>query len=297
MGGEAILVIGGTGALGAPVVRRLVEDGYQVRVLVRGEASARLLFGGAVQYVRGDVRDGASVARALGGCAGVHVSLNAGSDPVGLEEVEHRGTARVTAEAARLGVGRLTYLSGMYVSAEFAAHAPAERAKWRAEEAIRASGVGYTIFKPTYFMDTLPRHVQGRRAVAIGRGLPALHMVAASDFAGMVSRAFRTPEAAGRELFVHGPEAFTIAEALRAYCSIVEPDKQATVVPLPVMALVNRLFLGGKLTREITLMRLMRRVGERGDPAEANRILGAPATTLLEWCQRRARERRHPSAA
>jgi uncharacterized protein YbjT (DUF2867 family) len=297
MSGNGILVIGGTGALGAPVVRRLVEDGWRVRLLVRGEASARLLFGDAVEYVRGDVRDDASVARALEGCAGVHVSLNAGSDPVGLEEVEHRGTARIAAEAARLGVGRLTYLSGMYVSSEFAAHAPAERAKWRAEEAIRSSGVGYTIFKPTYFMDTLPRHVQGRRAVAIGRRLPALHMVAVGDFAGMVSRAFRTPEAVGRELFVHGPEAFTIADALRVYCEVVEPDKRVTVVPLPVMALVNRLLLRGKLTREVTLMRLMQRAGERGDPAETNSLLGAPTTTLLEWCKRQAHERRRPSGA
>jgi hypothetical protein len=38
------------------------------------------------------------------------------------------------------------------------------RAKWSAEHAIAASGVPYTIFRPTYFMETLPRHIRGRTA-------------------------------------------------------------------------------------------------------------------------------------
>lgn len=65
----------------------------------------------------------------------------------------------------------------------------------------------YTIFKPTYFMETLPRHIQGKRAVVLGRQPHPLAMIAATDFARMVSHAFRTPEAAHREFCVHGPEA------------------------------------------------------------------------------------------
>ncbi|MDQ3809605.1 MAG: NAD(P)H-binding protein [Chloroflexota bacterium] len=286
-GSECVLVVGGTGALGAPVTRRLAADGYGVRVLARNVARARASLGAYVEIAPGDVEDERSVARAVEGCVAVHVSLAAGSDPELLERVEHRGTAQVAVAAARAGVRCLTYLSGMYVSPEFATHSPAERAKWNAEQAIRASGVPYVIFRPTYFMDTLPRHVQGRRAVVIGRQPHALHMVAAEDFAGMVSRAFRTPAASGRELFVHGPEAVTIRAALETYCRIVEPEVRVVTIPLPVMAAVNRLALGGRLTREITLMRVMQRVGERGDAAETNHLFGTPPTTLREWCERR----------
>jgi nucleoside-diphosphate-sugar epimerase len=41
---EKILVLGGTGMLGQPVARRLKEDGYQVRLLVRDVEKARKLF-------------------------------------------------------------------------------------------------------------------------------------------------------------------------------------------------------------------------------------------------------------
>jgi hypothetical protein len=88
------------------------------------------------------------------------------------------------------------------------------RAKYRAEQAIRQSGVPYTIFKPTYFMETLPRHIQSRLAIVLGRQPHPLHMVAAADFARMVSRSFQMPKAANRIFFVHGPEAITIPYAL-----------------------------------------------------------------------------------
>ena len=143
----------------------------------------------------------------------------------------------------------------------------------------------YTIFKPTYFMDTLPQHIQGKLAVVLGRQPHPLHMVAAGDFTRLVSRSFRTPAAANRSLVVHGPEAITMADALRLYCSLVEPGTRVVAVPLGLMGLVDRWCMRGRLRRTLQLMALMQRVGERGDPAETNRLLGAPTTTVRQWCQ------------
>jgi len=175
------------------------------------------------------------------------------------------------------------------------AQIPADRAKYRAERAIQGSGVPYTIFKPTYFMETLPRHLQGSLAIVLGSQPHPLHMVAAGDFARMVSRAFRTPEAANRTLFVHGPEGITIPDALRLYCSLVQPGKRVVSMPLWFMSVVDALFMRGQLRSTLGLMRVMQRVGERGDPSEANEVLGAPATTLRQWCeqQRAPRFERH----
>jgi uncharacterized protein YbjT (DUF2867 family) len=121
----------------------------------------------------------------------------------------------------------LTYVSGSLVHEDYGKKITEQQAKLGAEEAVEASGVPYVFFRPTYFTDNLPRHIQGGRAVALGRSRP-LHMVAAGDFARMVSRAFVTPEAAKRDLFVHGPEAVSIRDALRLYCALVEPDKRGS---------------------------------------------------------------------
>jgi uncharacterized protein YbjT (DUF2867 family) len=280
---QTILVIGGTGMLGERVARRLLRDEFEVRLLARDVEWATALLGSDFEYFAGDVDNPSAIERALEGCAGVHVSLRGGSDPGELDRVEHRGTARVAELAARQGVSRLTYLSGMLV--DEGAEIPGDRAKFRAELAIHRSGVPHTIFKPTYFMETLPRHVQGRLAIVLGRQPHPLHMVAASDFARMVSQSFRTPEAANRRYFVQGPEAITIPDALRLYCQLAEPGKRVVSLPLRVMSVIDALFMRGQLRSTLQLMRVMQRVGERGDPSEANEVLGPPTTTLRQWCE------------
>jgi uncharacterized protein YbjT (DUF2867 family) len=286
---KTILVVGGTGMLGEQVAWQLLREGFEVRLLARDVERARTLLGSDFEYFAGDVDDSGAIERALEGCTGVHISLRGGSDPDELDRVEHRGTARVAELAARQGVSRLTYLSGMLVSED--AEIPADRAKFRAERAIHRSGVPYTIFKPTYFMETLPRHVQGNLAIVLGRQPRPLHMVAAGDFARMVSRAFRTPEAANRHFFVQGPGAITIPDALRLYCSLVEPGKRVVSMPLWFMSVVDGLFMRRQLRSTIQLMRVMQQVGERGDSSEANEVLGAPTTTLRQWCEKRQAHR------
>lgn len=284
MSAGKVLVVGGTGHIGAPVARQLGRDGFSVRLLVRDVERASAQFGPEFEYVVGDVDDVASIDHALDGCTGVHVSLSGGSDPDEIDRVEHRGTARIAEQAARHGLSHMTYLSGDFAAAPEAERFPAERAKARAEQAIQQSGVPYTIFRPTYFMDTLPRHIQGRLAVVLGRQPHPLHMTAAGDFARMVSRSFQSPDARNRIFPVRGPEAVTVKDALRLYCSLVEPDKRVVTIPLWAMAAISRLFLKGELRRTLDTMRLLQRLGERDDSSEADRVLGPATTTVREWC-------------
>jgi uncharacterized protein YbjT (DUF2867 family) len=279
---QTILVVGATGMLGAPVAQRLVQDGYQVRLLVRDQARAEQQLGSRFEYVQGSVDDEARVRTALAGCSGVHISLQ-GRSPAEFESVEHHGTARIARLAAELGVQRISYLSGALVAAE-TTRLPQQHAKYQAEQAIRRSGVPYTIFKPTYFMESLPLSIQGSRATVMGRSEQRFRFVAAADFARMVALAFRTPEAANRAFFVYGPEPLTMEEALRRYCRIAAPQAQVTVTPFWMMRLINRLFLDGNLTPVIEINRLNQQLGEIGDVGPTDQILGPATTTLEQWC-------------
>jgi NADH dehydrogenase len=283
-----VLVVGGTGHLGAPVARRLLADGYEVRVLVRDPDRARRTLGDGFDYRAGDVGDDDAVRAALSGCACVHVSLGGAGRPADVDRVEHVGSARVAAIAATLGVDRVSFLSGAFVGHSRAGGSAVEQAKLAAERAIERSGVPFTVFRPTYFIDTLPRHLRGRSALVIGSQPHRLHMVAAEDYARMVSRALTAPEAANRHFAVLGPEAITLHDALTTYCAVLAPSTTVRSVPLWLMALANRLVLRGELDRTIQTMRLLRDIGEVGDPSETNRILGAPTITVRQWCQQRA---------
>jgi uncharacterized protein YbjT (DUF2867 family) len=281
-----VLVVGATGHVGQPVAQRLLSNGRRVRVLIRDRTRAELILGDRFDYVVGGINDRAAVARAVDGCDAVHVSVagDSAAGMTGMMAVEATGTETVATAAAKAGIRLMTYVSGNLVRETYEPKIAEHQAKIAAEDALRTSGVPYLIFRPTYFMDNLPRHVQGRLAVTIGRPRP-LHMVAASDFGAMVSRAYEVPEAANQDLVVYDPEAMTIQQALRIYRDIVRPDLRCLRIPIPVMGAANRLFMRSKLTATLQLMRLLERFGERGDPSMAQRLLGTPSTTVRQWCQ------------
>ena len=72
MGG---ILVGATGLIGLPVARRLLADGYQVRLLVRDTGRARQRLGEGFEYAEGSVTDTEAVDRAVRGMNGVHVRL------------------------------------------------------------------------------------------------------------------------------------------------------------------------------------------------------------------------------
>jgi NADH dehydrogenase len=278
-----ILVVGGTGLVGKSTALQLQREGYRVRIFTRDSNIARKQLGDSFTFIQGDLADAAALERALEGCSGVHLALPSGHDPVLLERVQHQGAALVARLAARQGIQHLTYVSGYLVSERFA-HIPAERAKLNAENAIRKSGVLYSIFRPTYFTDTLPRFVQGKRASIFGKQPHAIRFLTLGDFAKIVSKAHETP-GANQAYFVCGPEALTFEQALRHYVELVRPDVQVSHSPVWMMQIINRLFLKGEITEILQLMAATEQAGEIGDPSEANRRFGAAHATVRDWCR------------
>ncbi len=113
--GEVTVVTGGTGFVGAAVVRHLVAARHRVRVIVRPGSDRRLLAGLPVEMVEGDLIDALSLGRALRGCGQLfHVaafySLWA-RDRRLFYDINLEGTHRILRAAADAGVGGVVYTS------------------------------------------------------------------------------------------------------------------------------------------------------------------------------------------
>jgi uncharacterized protein YbjT (DUF2867 family) len=281
---QTILVIGGTGMLGEPVARRIQADGNRVRIFTRNVEKAQARFGPDYEVAAGDVEDLSSLQTALNGCQGVHINLEGGLDP----DLERRGTENVVRSAAKAGVQRVTYLSGTSVTKENCWYA-GTKAKFEAESAIRGAGVPYTIFQATFFLETLPQLVRGTRASIIGSQPYPWHWAAAADYARMVSRAYVTPASANKTLHVFGPQAWTMRQALQTCCDIVHPEAKVGTIPFWMASLIGALSRDKTLQAAVPFFRYSEKVAEAGDPAEANALLGAPATTLEQWCKQQAK--------
>lgn len=282
---KRILVIGGTGMLGKPVAQQLKADGFKVRVLARTPEKAKSMLGDGYEIVKGDFEDAASLKSALAGCAGVHINLKGGPREADFDRVDHHGT-RIVAEAAHAAnVGRVTLISAYAVSPE-KADTPESRSKVKGEAALKSSGVPYTIFRCSWFMETLPLFVQGKNISLIGNQIHPLHWIAAADYARSISNSYKTEETLNKELYIFGPEAYSMGEAMKIYTELAAPDVKITPVSTRMLSILGTLTFNTEWKSLSTLMGHYERHGEEGSPEEANRLLGAPKMTLKEWCEK-----------
>jgi NADH dehydrogenase len=222
-----ILVAGGTGFVGAAVVRRVKALGADVAVMTAhpGRSSSRIDRLGA-RPVIGDVTDRPSLDRAVRGMDAVVQSLTFPTFPVEkaskgytFEEFDHHGTARLVAAAAEAGVERYVYASGVNVGRD----APKVwfRAKWFGEEAIRATGIAHAIVRPSWAFGPEDRALNRLLGFArwlpfvpvVGDGRQRLQPVFIDDVAEVLARA-ALPGGPEGTFEIGGPDVLAMNEVL-----------------------------------------------------------------------------------
>lgn len=281
---RTILVVGATGNYAQPVVWRLSQDGFDVRVFARNRNKAIEKFGDRFPIFEGNVEDPASLRPALAGCFGVHVSLRGWRKYWSHDRVEHLGTANVVRAAQEAGVDRLTYLSCVHARPENA-HLTHLKAKLDAEAVIRASGLPFAIFAPTFFMENAHHLSSGDRIPVTKIPGHTFHYIAAQDYAAAVSRLYQLPQAPNRRFDLYGPEPISQAYAVKTFCSIVRPQTKYHFVPLWLSNLYFHLIRNENQKYAMRVVRMYQQSGEPGDPKLADTSLGRAATTYLEWCE------------
>lgn len=270
-----ILVLGATGMLGKPVVQCLLDRGHQVRIMVRNLESARRRFGNTVEAAVGDARNEEAIQAAMAGCDAVHVNLT--------QEAELTAMQHIISLAPGNPLERVSYVSATTICEENRWFEMVD-IKMRTEAILQQSGSAHTVFCPTWVMETLPNFIHGNQAVVIlGKRPPALHFFAAADFGRMVAAAYEDDRALGKRLFIHGPQAITLAEAVVRLRHACYPQIKVRRVQLWQAKLVAKLTRRQGLAYVTRLIAYFDKVGEIGDPAEANALLGAPKITLDEW--------------
>jgi len=248
-----VAVAGGTGFIGRAVVTELARRGVPVVALTRNPAKARSRLPAGVDARRADATAQATLTGALDGVGALVIALAFENYPIEnpkkgrtFEAVDAGGTERLVAEAARAGVRHLVYLSG----AGAAPDAPRHwfRAKWRAEEAVRGSGLGWTILRPTWIYG--PGDVALNRFIGFSRFLPFIPVIGdgrqplapvfVDDIARLVADALVEPAASGQVLEVGGPETMTMNEVIRRALRVAGKRRPLLHAPAGLVKLAAR---------------------------------------------------------
>jgi len=280
---DKILVIGGTGMLGFPVAKQLKKDGYFVDILTTNKSSAVARLGGNNNYIEGDVKS-IDVLRKIfseNNYDGVHINLSS-LNYKELQEIEVQGTKNIIKVAKESEFEKVTMISGMGVQNKNA-WSRFIKAKIEIEKIVLNSGIKYTIFNCTHFMESLSKYVRNGQMSLIGKEPHPVHWIAANDYAEMVSKAFANEESNGKIISVLGPEPITMKEAFQKYIQIIDPSLKYKEVPLGAIKMMALLTFNKSLKYVADLMDYFEKVPENPAEGTITDILGRPSTTLETW--------------
>jgi uncharacterized protein YbjT (DUF2867 family) len=195
--GQLVLVAGATGGTGRVLVRNLQAQGYTVRAFVRDEGKARPVLGDDVDYVTGDVREIDTIHSAMQDVSYVISAIGSTrSDPANNPEaVDFGGVKNLADAAAKAGVSQFVLVSSSGVTHEdhFLNKQFDNILNWKfkGEQALRVSGVPYTIVRPGGLVNTPANEF----AVIFAQGDATGGRISREDVAQVCVAALQAPDA------------------------------------------------------------------------------------------------------
>lgn len=253
-----ILIVGASGRLGGSVARLLLASGKTVRVMTRTSERVDDLTKLGADVVLADLREPTSLRQALRGVDTVFAAAHGypGEDDNNPHTVDDLGMRCLIAVARATGVARFVFTSALGARVDN----PVDflRIKYDIEKNLRGSLLGYTILRPSSFMETwvdlLAKQIAKKGEFTIvGNGDNPINFVAVDDVARLAALVLDTPGSRGEVIEFGGPENLTLRQFAASVQEAVGHEAKTHHVPVPVaraLAVVYRV-LNPALGRQI----------------------------------------------
>jgi len=292
-----ILVTGATGFVGGHVVHALRADQRDVRCLVRDRRKAETLEAWGCELVEGDMTNPASVRAAVAGCDTiVHlVAIRQGREEQ-FQRIMVDGTRGLLAASTEAGVKRFVLMSALGTGPDTKDLVPYYGAKWEEEQDVKAGGIPYVIFRPSFIFardgGILPTFVKLAKLTPvtpiIGSGRQRIQPIWADDVAAYFAKAVDLDAANNGTFELGGPDAVTWNELWERLKRALGQRRPSVHVPI-ALAKLNAL-VTERLPGNIPLTRDLLKMLEHGDnvvtDTSAVEVFGLPLMPLDEQLRR-----------
>ncbi len=244
-----ILITGGTGFVGKHFIRRVRTEGIAVRALVRNRGKAQALRNLGVDIAPGDIADTKTLESAAAGvdCIVHLVGIIQETPHSTFHSVHVDGTRTVLDAAKKKEVRRFFYLSSL--GTRPGAKSNYHRTKWQAEELVRASGIPFSIMRPSLiygngdgFTTRLSKAIRLSPFLpVIGQGLSKVQPVFIDDVVSCMVKSVTDSSCRNATHEIGGPEQLTYQEVTVALADALGIHRPVLHLPLSLMRAAARL--------------------------------------------------------
>ena len=275
-------IVGGSGFLGTHVARTLFKRGHEVLALSRrGRGPLE-----GVRYLKADAAKGEGLEILAGADAAIYLAGIIRERDQTFEVVHVEGVRRVVEAMQAFGVRRLLFVSAL--GARRGTKSRYFETKARGEEIVRASGLGWTIFRPSLIFgegdEFFGRILKGLVRMPlpfipiIGSGDYPFRPVWAGDVAEAMSQSLEKPETIGEAYDLVGPKEYPYRELVLLVRDALGSKKPLLSLPVGFFSALSRL-PGAPITPDQLSMLLE---GNTGDPSRMRKVFALEWRTLEE---------------
>ncbi len=265
-----ILITGATGTIGREVVRQLTARGVGLRAMSRDPRGP--------DGVRADFDDPESLRRAVDGVDTLFL-LTAPATATSRHDLAMLDAARAA------GVAKVVKLSAIGTGSTTSDGRVVGRWHLAGEEAVRSSGMAWTVLRPSSFASNVLRFAaQGGLANLTGDGKQGV--VDPKDVAGVAVEALTSDVHSGRTWTLTGPEPLSVPEQAAQLARVLGRPVGTVEVP-PEHVLGSG--VDGSSADEVAVGTAWVREGRNAVvTADVERVLGRPPTRFADWARENA---------
>lgn len=268
----SLLIVGATGTLGRQVTRRALDEGYEVRCLVRSLKKAAFLKEWGAELVVGDLCKPDTLPTALEGVTAVIDAATArATDSLSIKQVDWEGKLNLVQAAKAAGIDRYIFFS--ILDAEKHPNVPLMEIKHCTEKLLVESGLNYTILRPCGFLQGLIGQyaipiLEGQAVWVMGDTSPTAYMDT-QDIAKFAVRALKVPETEKQSFAIVGPRAWGAYEIIRLCERLSGKEARVSRMPIGLLRAIRRFARFFQWTWNIADRLAFTEVVATGKPLEA----------------------------
>ncbi|NNV54205.1 SDR family oxidoreductase [Limnovirga soli] len=235
---STILVAGATGFLGREICRQLTAENMRVKGFVRATSDANKvahLKELGVETIEGDLKNKQSLVNALKGVSAIISTVSSTlsrQEGDSIQTVDDEGQTNLIDAAIHAGINQFIFISFCAMAGEW----PLQTAKRKVERHLAKSGLNYTIFQPTCFMEVwlgpaLGFDYPNAKATIYGEGNNKVSWIAIKDVAAFAVNSLHNPLANNKIIELGGPQALSPLEAVHIFEASIGKKFELQFVP------------------------------------------------------------------
>ena len=268
-----LLVVGATGTLGRQVARHAIDEGHQVRCLVRNPKKATFLKEWGAEVVKGDICQPETLPPALEGIEAVIDAATArATDSLSIKQVDWQGKVALIQAATTAGIKRFIFYS--ILDSEKYPDVPLMDIKHCTELFLEESGLNYTILRPCGFMQGLISQyaipILDNQAVWVTGESSAIAYMDTQDIAKFAVRALEVPETENQSFPVVGTHAWGAYEIINLCERLSGQNAKIARLPLGLLRAIRKLTRFFEWTQNVSDRLAFAEVIASGKPLDAS---------------------------